>query len=672
MLGHRASWDLLASRNAQSQTRHSNESSAADAPRALHDTTVRLRPKSVRNSEQDEAGRRGIPAVRITYTGTSDEENRDVAMSRLRESSALAFIALPATRQLHPVYVESSRCSSLSASSLSGRPVRSRNGRPKLRITRFQSLIPRCALEPNVVEKREDFPDIPDDLAVWLYEVDAKGQEVNVDGEYVSDELEKRCREDAYTDVVFMSHGWATRKKGTRVAFNQNMTRALAGTRKKLDLGDPGQKILYVGLHWPSHPTTAFTAAKRKAKEQDFAKLDYKELVEENKKLRDEKPTEYWSRAQEELAETDPDAASKLKDLVRSMERADDKSDIAKMPENVDDMNEVPADVKEDLLQLGEKLSPQASGVGGSEADSEPNVATREIMLDKRKPLSFDGPLGIINPILRMVNDGAITLKPLKELLQSVLLLVGISIPGRVLIGLRVVTRVIERIFFGQFERRAAVVGSQGVHFLLEKLMNASEEHNTRFHLVGHSLGGHVCSAAALGGPGSHSLPRKIHSLALLQGALPGKSYARGGSYRPLASLLVPIAGSVVASTSQKDFALENYEMFHAKSLGRHGFLNLEPDKQTTLSIKKGKFGGLGLTKGKFHRLIADEVINETTNHLLIDVDGAHGDLFDEELMAAVIEGMDLRLDNSDYVTTPQESLPPGYWGVDPTVRREN
>jgi pimeloyl-ACP methyl ester carboxylesterase len=279
-----------------------------------------------------------------------------------------------------------------------------------------------------------------------------------------------------------------------------------------------------------------------------------------------------------------------------------------------------------------------------------------------------------VGDVLDAARYGSITLRTLislGDIARPVAAALGVPLPGRTLAGARAVSRVLERVLLGQFQRRASDAGSRAVHLLVARMMGALPDGSaTRFHLVGHSLGCHVVTSAAIGRAPGSLLPRKIHSLTLLQAAVPLEYYERGGPYRPLSAVLRPVAGPVVATTSRTDFALANMEEFHGPLLGRAGFKGLAaPHEHRELRADVG--AALGFEKGTFYTVEADAVINSRTKLLLFDLDGAHGDLLDEELLARVWEAADTDVAPADLEMTPARDLPPGYWDVDRTVRRD-
>jgi hypothetical protein len=77
---------------------------------------------------------------------------------------------------------------------------------------------------------------------------------------------------------------------------------------------------------------------------------------------------------------------------------------------------------------------------------------------------------------------------------------------------------------FWTMKRRARSIGETGMHDFFATLQNALTE--ARFHLMGHSFGCIVVSSILGGRNGAQPLPRAVHSLALVQGALSVWGYA--------------------------------------------------------------------------------------------------------------------------------------------------
>ena len=114
---------------------------------------------------------------------------------------------------------------------------------------------------------------------------------------------------------------------------------------------------------------------------------------------------------------------------------------------------------------------------------------------------------------------------------------------------------------FWKMKKRAKRIGESGGFSLLTVLMARAKDRDVRFHLMGHSFGCIAASAAVCGLAGA-TLPRRVHSLVLVQGALslwsccdslPG-SPTKAGYFRRLAGDVV--AGPIVTTRSEHDMAV--------------------------------------------------------------------------------------------------------------------
>jgi hypothetical protein len=119
----------------------------------------------------------------------------------------------------------------------------------------------------------------------------------------------------------------------------------------------------------------------------------------------------------------------------------------------------------------------------------------------------------------------------------------------------------LRQLSFWKMKDRARRFGESGAHALLRGLQEARE--GLRLHLMGHSFGCIVVSAAVAGPPGGAGLPRPVQSLVLVQGALSLWSYCadipgrrgRPGYFRPLMAGS-RVAGPVVTTQSRFDRAV--------------------------------------------------------------------------------------------------------------------
>jgi hypothetical protein len=105
---------------------------------------------------------------------------------------------------------------------------------------------------------------------------------------------------------------------------------------------------------------------------------------------------------------------------------------------------------------------------------------------------------------------------------------------------------------------RAGLVGGTGVHALLRDVLDVSD---ARVHAIGHSYGAKIVLSATCAGP----LPKKLHSMLLLQPALSHLAFAatvpsttRSGGYHPA---LTRVRRPILATYSRHDFPLT--KLFH-------------------------------------------------------------------------------------------------------------
>lgn len=538
-----------------------------------------------------------------------------------------------------------------------------------LRVFAREGKPPAQARQPVAPTERSKKAGVPEDAALYLYELDAAGSEVRLESGYASKELAGIVAEGGVDDVVVVSHGWATQRKEGKVAFNHNLVRAMMVADPRL--GE--RNVLYVGVHWPSHPVTALARGEKAASREYAARvdaavrdvedaadvadvepklaeleIDYPARFAEAEAQREERPDELIAVVEEELRKTDPKAAAKIGEVRAGLKDSDGVIDEGKVAE---------------VDKLLDETDDSGSELDGALAGAEGAVVAKK---EEKKTGGFFSFLKTdeIKLTLRSFTSN-------RDKIYALAALFGIPLPGKSLFASRMLLQRLERLLFGQFQRRAAEVGSRGVHVLLSEMMKAVPEgESTRFHLVGHSLGCHVVTAAAIGrGPVGSLLPRKVNSMTLLQAAVPCVNYEDGGPYRPLSSTLNPVAGPVIATTSQSDMALYNMEIIYPDVLGREGFRGVPRKEERTLLNKCDQ--ELGFEKGKFYTVEADAVINATSGLLYVDLDGAHGDLLDVELQARVWEAIDTDVTDEDLRIPKKDELPPNYWEKDRTVRRK-
>jgi pimeloyl-ACP methyl ester carboxylesterase len=218
----------------------------------------------------------------------------------------------------------------------------------------------------------------------------------------------------------------------------------------------------------------------------------------------------------------------------------------------------------------------------------------------------------------------------------------GLSLGG-VLAPLRVLT-------FWQMKRRALIFGENGAAQLLTELQAAAPA--ARFHLMGHSFGCIVASAAIAGRVGSAPGRRPVSTLVLVQGAMSLWSFCssiparpeRSGYFRPVVAERL-VQGPVVTTTSVCDRAVGVFYPLGARARHQVGYV---PD-QLPVYGGVGTFGiqgaGLQITDetlgpaGDPYDFRAELVYNLDSDDVIAKgggASGAHSDICHPEVAHAV------------------------------------
>lgn len=210
---------------------------------------------------------------------------------------------------------------------------------------------------------------------------------------------------------------------------------------------------------------------------------------------------------------------------------------------------------------------------------------------------------------------------------------------------------------FWKMKNRALQVGSSGVHALLAALQAAAEpERGVRFHLIGHSFGGIVCSGSLQGRADAAPLRYPIYSLVLLQGALSLWSFApnirdtgRSGYFYPVVEN-ERVSGSIITTQSKHDHALRwfyravailtrNYRLAGGRkslprygAVGSYGLAGLE-ERTLNLDVRQGALR-YRIEPGLYYNFEASSVISGNS----FSPQGAHSEVKRSELAGIVWE----------------------------------
>jgi len=218
---------------------------------------------------------------------------------------------------------------------------------------------------------------------------------------------------------------------------------------------------------------------------------------------------------------------------------------------------------------------------------------------------------------------------------------------GLLFAPLRLLLRPFSDVVFAAFQRRAAHLGRTAVHDLLADLMAAAGHRATdgsaRFHAVGHSLGAHMVSGAALGRRGGRSaLPARLHSAALIQAAVPAAAFRPGGAYRRLVEGGPdrPVAGPVVLTHSATDRALSSYALLYGPPLGAVGAdADLGPTVASRRALMVDAKQAYTLAPEELVSVDAGAFVDEGAGGVW-DVVGSHMDITDDPVSHLVWEAV--------------------------------
>ncbi|MEV6426341.1 hypothetical protein [Nocardia sp. NPDC051463] len=381
---------------------------------------------------------------------------------------------------------------------------------------------------------------------------------------------------DGVTDVFIASHGWkgdipaAISQYNDWIPMMQGRSRDLARAQALV----PDFKPLTIGIHWPSLPwgVEAVGAALLSSEGDEFAaerELDSAGLVDlYSQRIAD---TEVARRA-----------------LTVVVSAADDAGDYDVPTDSID----LSAEVDEAYQALFGEAGLQSAGATAAPGSDQEGFSPVET-----------------------AKEWAVAVGP--EPVSG-----GVGKPGLLGGGSRVKAREIilapaRQLSFWSMKHRARVVGESGVHELLIRLQQSARP--LRIHLMGHSFGCIVVSAAiagpVAGGTLTQRLPRPVSSLFLVQGAMSLWSFAEvlpfpptlPGYFRPVLDSNRLVAGPVVTTTSVHDHAVGRFFPIGAK-LGRERLLdgNHFPEY--------GAIGAFGMQGGQ-----------PTVDHGILDADAEYG-----------------------------------------------
>jgi hypothetical protein len=403
------------------------------------------------------------------------------------------------------------------------------------------------------------------------------------------------------TDVIVVSHGWNNTEEQANRLYTDLFTNFAAVTSDQLQK----KNIVIIGVIWPSKKFTdiveaavaeqarggraGFGTSSTAADETIKAKLDIIAT------MFDKKAAKKITAAKKQIGKLESDLAARRKfvDDLRSLldESAANEEDNSALFFKLD------GSVMLEKLKMPTPLVSSTGGVGGGAASTGAHPTTA----------SAGGAAGL-GDIFSGIKAGAI--------------------------------RFLNYLAYYEMKRRAGTVGQKGVGPMLDRL--ADNAH--RIHLVGHSFGGRVVTAAAAG-----STTDKLQSMSLLQSAFShnGFSKSMNGFFRSVVDnhrikgpilvtytpndravgIAYPVA-SRLSGTVASAFGDANDKF---GGLGRNGAQKMEPGEVVPGVDRLLAVGdGYNWQSGRFH--------NRESSKYIVDPNGgdAHGFVTGKEVAWAI------------------------------------
>jgi hypothetical protein len=356
-------------------------------------------------------------------------------------------------------------------------------------------------------------------VSYYLLLLDRDGRERPEKGILLSDRIADAVT-DGVTDVFIASHGWkgdipaANRQYDTWIATMAQQSHDRARILGK----DPNYKSLIIGIHWPSLPW---------GKESEGAVLasPAEELADE----RDMPTDKLVDRYAERIADT-----VNARDALDTIAAAADDGVI----EAHFRAGQLPPTLDHAYRTLFAEAGLRADGIAAAPGSDQDQFAPVAIA-NRWGPL-IDGTPRTTGPGVLGFGD------KLRDLVLS---------PVR-------------QMSFWAMKHRARTIGERSVHQLMATLQKRAPD--ARFHLMGHSFGCIVVSAAIAGPVDNRRLvdrlPRPVDTLFLVQGAMSLWSFSdeipfppnASGFYRDLYTDPRAVTGPIVTTRSSHDRAVGN------------------------------------------------------------------------------------------------------------------
>jgi hypothetical protein len=405
-------------------------------------------------------------------------------------------------------------------------------------------------------------------VAYYLICFDESGNErLEDDGTRLSDRLVEELASDGKaTDVFLISHGWNNDVAGAIASYDHwiDVMASCDADRADAEAAAPGFTPVIVGIHWPSlaYGDEAIPPAGNAAASTDDG------LSAEAALPPDALVRRYATR----IADGTDDAA----EAVNAIVGADDGITVTSTPPagpggQPTFTAEVSPDLTAHFQSLFEQSGAHAEGPTASPGNDTPDFHPEQVLESAARAdlLGEIGPASATQPAL---------LGPFSW--------IGANLQKAKLVVLR-------ELSFWHMKALARTVGESGVHDLVQRLQAAT---GARFHLMGHSFGCIVVTAATCGPAQNGNFTgtsRKISSLFLVQGAMSLWSFADKGQITGLPAATGFYQG--LAADGLVDGPFVTTKSAHDSAVGTWYPLGAGLDGDAVLFAEElPKYGGLG------------------------------------------------------------------------------
>ncbi|HUB42813.1 MAG TPA: hypothetical protein VMA72_28500 [Streptosporangiaceae bacterium] len=401
----------------------------------------------------------------------------------------------------------------------------------------------------------------------YLVRFDGAGEECpEDDGTRTSRVLIEKLRTDnAITDIFVISHGWNNDVNGAIRSYGSwiDTMADCAADQDRARKADPNFKPVIVGIHWPS---LAFGDETVPTDSHAETTADLHELTAEASLPTKTLVSRYAGR----IADDDPLATEAVTAILNSNSGIEVHRNPLEGAEPTYTV-QVSRELKSSFDTLFELSGVGQDGAQAAPGSDTPEFQPHEVLQDAAAQglLPRDSEAPAVDPALLGPVDW-----------------IGSKVREAALLVLREMS-------FWRMKALARTVGESGVHNLVQNLQGATQ---ARFHMMGHSFGCIVITAATCGPQskaGFAGTTRRIDSLFLVQGAMSLWSFAEKdqitglpdqvGFYQGMESGGL-VKGPIVTTQSEHDWAVGKWYPLGA-GLARQAVL---------FTAELPKYGGLG------------------------------------------------------------------------------